>query len=547
MLKRLRRLKNAPLWARLAAVLIAFQAAVLCILVLYGELRGREMVAREQRTPDAINAELAQSLLREMSIVWMIGGLITAGAAVWFVIRLGASIQEIRRSAVRFASGDLRHRIEPMGSAELRDLSRSLNRMAEQLSGQINLLREQRNEQETILQSMQVGVIALNQDQRVLSINRVAQLMLGLPDDECRGQRLESVVTEGGLLRFAADALGEPTDLSREFELRTTAPLHVRAIAGRLRDAHGEPLGVVIILSDITHIRRLERLRTDFAANASHELRTPITNIKGYVETLLEDGALHSPQASQFLGIIGRNAERLGAIIDDMLALTSLERSDIQDRLVTQPTPVGAMLNAVRSHLEPDARSHGARVVIKVEQPLFAEVNARLAEQAVANLISNAIKYGPAGTTVTVSARPIAMKGDAPGVEIVVSDDGPGIAPDHVPRLFERFYRVDKARSRQQGGTGLGLAIVKHIALVHGGSIRAESDLGVGSTFYLVLPRVVDPEPEEIAEPAPLDTAGPVSLGLAAFRKRLTGSTPPPASPTDAVSPTGARPSDASS
>ncbi len=538
MLAKMRRLRRAPLWLRLAAVLIAAQAAVLLILVVYGELRGQEMLALERENRTAIDATLAQSLLREMSVVWLIGGLVTAGVAVCFVIRLGGSIQELRRSAVRFASGDLRHRIEPGGSAELRDLSRSLNRMAEQLSGQINLLREQRNEQETILQSMQVGVIALDPSQRVLSINRVAQLMLGLTNDECRGQPLESVVVDGGLLRFAADASSEPTDLAREFELKAAAQLNVRAIAGRLRDADGEPLGVVIILNDITHVRRLERLRTDFAANASHELRTPITNIKGYVETLLEEGALETPQASQFLGIIGRNAERLGAIIDDMLALTSLERADVQERLVTQPTPVGAMLNAVRSHLEPDARAHGARVVVKVEQPLFAEVNARLAEQAVANLISNAIKYGPTGTTVTVRARPTAMKNNAAGVEVVVDDDGPGISSDHVPRLFERFYRVDKARSRQQGGTGLGLAIVKHIALVHGGSVRAESELGRGSTFYLVLPRAVDPAPEEVAAPTP---AGGLGVGagdgaLDAFRRRTiaeaTGREGLPAGPT---------------
>lgn len=484
MARRLRRLKNAPLWMRLAAVLLVSQAAVMAALVVYAELRGREMVAREA-VGAIMTGELTLTLLREMALAALIGGFITLGVAVWFVVRLGGTIQEVRRSAVRFASGDLRHRIEPMGSAELRDLGRSLNRMAEQLSGQIGLLREQRNEQETILQSMQVGVIAIDESQHILSINRVAQLMLGLTSEEFRGEPLESVMPEGGLLRFAADALVEPTDLSREFELKGATPLHVRAIAGRLRDADGEPLGTVIILSDITHVRRLERLRSDFAANVSHELRTPITNIKGYVETLLEEGALDGPQAAQFLGIIGRNAERLGAIIDDMLALTSLERTNTQEKLVTQPTPVGSMINAVRSHLEPDAKAHGSRVVVKVEQPLYAEVNSRLAEQAVANLISNAIKYCPAGTTVTVTARPGVLRSGQAGVEIEVADDGPGISPDHLPRLFERFYRVDKARSREQGGTGLGLSIVKHIALVHGGNVSVASSPGEGSAFRL--------------------------------------------------------------
>jgi two-component system phosphate regulon sensor histidine kinase PhoR len=475
-------------------VLLASQAIVLVVLLIYGELRALEMMEREAQNPATINAALTQSLIREMAIVWLMGGLITAGAAVLFVVRLGSAIQEVRRSAVRFASGDLRHRIEPSGSAELRDLARSLNRMAGQLSGQFELLEEQQSEQDTILQSMQVGVIAVDESQLVLSINRVAQLMLGVHEGDPRGKKLAEITASGALLRFAADTLAEPTDSSREFELRTTGePLFVRALAGRLRDRTGEPIGVVIILSDITRVRRLERLRSDFAANVSHELRTPITNIKGYVETLLEEGALEAPQAGQFLGIIARNAERLGDIIDDMLSLTSLERADTQERLVTQPTPIGTMLNAVRSHLEPEARARGSRMTVKVDRPLFVEVNARLAEQAVANLVSNAVKYCPPGSTVQVSAHEAKLDKGAPAVEIVVRDDGPGIAPEHMPRLFERFYRVDKARSRAQGGTGLGLAIVKHIAIVHGGSVTAESELGKGSTFRLRFPAADDP------------------------------------------------------
>jgi len=337
------------------------------------------------------------------------------------------------------------------------------------------------------------SVIAIDAQQRVLSINRVAQELLGLSGAAARGRRFAELVHQPALLRFAADVVTEQGEMSRELELREKNSLIVRAIAGRLRDASGKRVGSIIVLSDVTHLKKLENLRTDFAANVSHELRTPITNIKGYVETLLDDGLDNPEQANKFLAIVARNAERLGQIIDDMLALTSLERADVSDRLVTQPTPAGALLHAVRVHLEPEARQKKIPIVLHVTKSLYIEANARLAEQAITNLISNAIKYCPPGTKVTVKVREVEVEGE-PFVEFEVTDEGPGIAPEHLPRLFERFYRVDKARSREFGGTGLGLAIVKHIALVHGGSIIAESELGKGSCFRLLFPPAADPD-----------------------------------------------------
>ena len=495
----MRILKNAPLWSRLALVLVASEAAVIVVLIWYSAVKLGHLSRDESRGVQP-TIESLDSALTEIVLVSAAGGLVVTGAAVLFVLRLGSNVAQIRESAVRFASGDLRHRIEPVGSFELRDLAGSLNRMAEQLSGQIALLQQQRNEQETILQSMQVGVIAIDHKQTVLSLNRVAQLMLGLTG-AARGRRLEETTDQGPLLRFAADALGEHTDLAREFEIKSEPPLHVRAIAGNLRNAEGEPVGSVIILSDITHVRRLERLRTDFAANVSHELRTPITNIKGYVETLLEEGAFDTEHAPRFLGIIARNAERLGAIIDDMLALTTLERVQAAEHIATQPTPVGPLLHAVRTHLEPDAKVKSTRVLVRLDAPLFADVNSRLAEQAITNLVANAVKYGPENNTVEVTARPDKLPTGTSAVSITVADHGPGIPKEHLPRIFERVYRGDKARSRQEGGTGLGLAIAKHIALVHGGTIDAQSTVGEGSTFTIRLPRAEDPAHTDPKDP----------------------------------------------
>lgn len=376
---------------------------------------------------------------------------------------------------------------------EIRSIAEALEQIRNRVGEQVELLTTQRNEQESVLQSMQVGVIAIDAQQRVLSINRVAQELLGLSGAAARGRRFAELVSQPALLRFAADVVVEQGEMSRELELRERGSLIVRAIAGRLRDATGKRVGSIIVLSDVTHLKKLENLRTDFAANVSHELRTPITNIKGYVETLMDDGLGNPEQASKFLAIVARNAERLGQIIDDMLALTSLERADVSDRLVTQPTPAGALLHAVRVHLEPEAKQKKIPIILHVSKSLYIEVNSRLAEQAITNLISNAIKYCPAGTRVTVTVREVEVEGD-PFVEFEVADEGPGIAPEHLPRLFERFYRVDKARSREFGGTGLGLAIAKHIALVHSGSIVAESELGKGSCFRLLFPAAADPE-----------------------------------------------------
>ncbi|MCR9215655.1 MAG: sensor histidine kinase [Phycisphaerales bacterium] len=422
-------------------------------------------------------------------------GLATANcvAGAIFLSRIGSRLAAISGGARSFIDEGQTATIAHSRIREIRCISESLDQIRDRVGQQVDLLTTQRNEQESVLQSMQVGVIAIDAAQRVLSINRVAQEMLGLTGAAARGRRFADLVSQPALLRFAADAIVEQGEMTRELELREGNALIVRAIAGRLRDANGKRVGSIIVLSDVTHLKKLENLRTDFAANVSHELRTPITNIKGYVETLLDDGLGDPEQASKFLAIVARNADRLGQIIDDMLALTSLERADVADRLVTQPTPAGALLHAVRVHLEPEAKQKKIPIILHVSKSLYIEANSRLAEQAITNLISNAIKYCPTGTKVTVTVRQVEVE-DEQFVEFEVADEGPGIAPEHLPRLFERFYRVDKARSREFGGTGLGLAIVKHIALVHGGSILVESDLGTGSKFRLRLPAATDPE-----------------------------------------------------
>jgi two-component system phosphate regulon sensor histidine kinase PhoR len=455
---------------------------------------------------------------RMVRLIALVGGisLVATLAVIYLVSRqLSATISGLAISAGRFAAGDLAHRIDRPPSRELAALADVLNHMARRLSEQIDLLRAQRNEQQAIYQSMSNGMIALDMDQRVLSMNRAAEQMLGVEERAARGRLLQEVVREPALNRFVAAAMAGDHAVSNEFRLSRRVPtptstgaarivgnssipglpgmagnaglglggLTVQLFSEPLRNVRDEAAGLLVVINDVTHLRRLESIRSDFAANVSHELRTPITNIRGYVETLQDVGVDDRQQSAKFLDIIKRNTDRLASIVEDLLALARLEAPNIKATLEKTATPMHRITDAVISQFDPAAREKRIVITSSVPRDLSAEVNAHLIEQAVGNLLSNAIKYSATGTSVTVSATAVDHE-----VEIAVADQGPGIEAEHLPRLFERFYRVDKARSREMGGTGLGLAIAKHIALVHGGRIGVESEVGKGSVFRIIVP-----------------------------------------------------------
>ena len=257
--------------------------------------------------------------------------------------------------------------------------------------------------------------------------------------------------------------------------------LHAHGTA--LHDARGQKIGVLIVLHDVTRLRHLENVRRDFVANVSHELRTPITSIKGFVETLLDDGLDDQANAMRFLGIVLRQVNRLDAIINDLLLLSRIERGNEDQRIETDAEPLVQVLQVAQETCEKKAQDKSIQIAVDCPCDLVAKINAPLLEQAVINLIDNAIKYSEAGATVRVTAAR-----EQSSAVIRVIDNGCGIAANHLPRLFERFYRVDKARSRELGGTGLGLAIVKHIMTAHQGSVQVESAVGRGSTFTLRFP-----------------------------------------------------------
>jgi two-component system phosphate regulon sensor histidine kinase PhoR len=235
-------------------------------------------------------------------------------------------------------------------------------------------------------------------------------------------------------------------------------------------------------------MKRLENVRRDFVANVSHELKTPIASIKGFVETLLDGAADDPADRRRFLDIVARQADRLESIIEDLLSLSRIEQSEEAGNLPREPVPIAELLAAVTADCLPRAADRSIRLELSCPDSLVAEVNAPLLEQAVINLVDNAIKYSEPGRTVRLSADEEPAAAGGPAVRIMVEDEGCGIDGEHLPRLFERFYRVDEARSRKLGGTGLGLSIVKHIVQAHDGTVAVQSEPGKGSTFTIRLP-----------------------------------------------------------
>jgi two-component system, OmpR family, phosphate regulon sensor histidine kinase PhoR len=409
--------------------------------------------------------------------------LLAAALGLFTSRRISQPLQDMRRGAERFAAGDFYHPLTVPDTVELGSLAMTLNRMATQLAEQIAVITQQRNEQEAILESMHEGVLALDTQERVITVNRAAEALLGVVATQAKGHTIQEVVRNVALQRLLVAAVHSPEPTTADIVLRGAGERFLQATATALRDAQGREIGVLVVLNDVTQLRHLENIRRDFVSNVSHELKTPITSIKGFVETL-RDGALEDHEhAGRFLEIIARHAERLHAIIEDLLALSRLEQDSDGYDIPRLETSLLEVIQAAILDCAAKAEAQHVTVVLTCAAELRAAVNAPLLEQALVNLLENAITYSNRESRVWVTAH---QEDDL--LVIAVRDQGIGIPQDHLDRIFERFYRVDKARSRERGGTGLGLAIVKHIAQVHGGQVLVTSVVGQGSTFTLRLP-----------------------------------------------------------
>ncbi|MFZ0285725.1 MAG: ATP-binding protein, partial [Terriglobales bacterium] len=414
-------------------------------------------------------ASRGQRMLLLGSVAGLVVGILISGLAAQSLAR---RLQSIIRFSERIAGGDLTARIQEGTGDEIGQIAAKLDRGVRYLEREFAALRTSQHELETLLNSMEDAVVAVGPDDRVQWAN---QSMDGLvPQGTRLGSPVEETVRDPDFLRAVRGA----SQTHSVFTTRATSIL-----PGRSFEVTAAPLpggGAVAVLRDLTETERVEKTRRDFIANVSHELRTPLTSIQGYAETLL-DGSGENNHSREFLDIIRKNASRMSRLTEDLLTLARVESGE--QRFDVQPVVPGELLHEAVESFEKLARSHG--VELRVEDSAAGAVSAdrEAIHQVFSNLIDNALKYAASGGELVLGARPVER-----GVEFYVRDFGVGIPSEHLPRLFERFYRVDKARSRESGGTGLGLAIAKHIVLAHEGAIRAESELNHGSAFFFTLP-----------------------------------------------------------
>lgn len=428
--------------------------------------------------------------IRTINLSLLIGGVLAAVAsgllAFAFSRHISRPLREMCAGAERLADGDLDFHLREPDTLELAVLARALNEMGQRLRQMIERLTQERNELKTVLRSMKESVIALDNDQRILLMNRTATHLFKTNDKEIRNRPISEFVRVSGILKL----LDSTTQTRHAQETEVILPagdqeqiLHV--IASPMEKKEQEMDGIVLILRDVTRLRRLEQARRDFIANASHELRTPLTSLRGFIETL-RDGAIEDPEdARKFLDILSRQSARLQQVIEDLLLLSRLERDAEPGNTVEfNPTPVQAILQTAAQTCRNTANEKQIELAISCPPDLSVSGNAGLLEEALINLIKNALAYSPPESRISLAAE---RTEDT--ILIRVQDQGCGIAAHHLPRIFERFYRVDASRDRDSGGTGLGLAIVKHIAALHHGSVTVESKIGTGSTFSLILPK----------------------------------------------------------
>ena len=414
-------------------------------------------------------AAVHRNLARATALALLLALLLAVAIAQTIASRL----KRILRFAEQVAGGNLSARIAESGTDEIAQVAMSLDRTARRLEENFASVRESRAELEALLNSMNDGVIAVSPEMKVRWANQAITSMVHRPVR--MGVPVTELVRHPDFLDTLRAALK-----SKRRESKIASSLGGRGSFS----ITAEPLpdgGVVSVLHDISEIERVEKTRRDFIANVSHELRTPLTSIRGYAETLLDSEDLVNGNAQDFLQVIRRNAERMSRLTEDLLVLARVESGE--EKLDLRPHAASVLVAEAVSAMQETAKQADVELAIASVPDVSVVADAYAVHQVFSNLVSNALRYAQSGKKVVLGASE-----HSGAVEFYVQDFGPGIAYEHLPRIFERFYRVDKARSRETGGTGLGLAIVKHIVLNHNGSVRVESSVGHGSTFFFSLP-----------------------------------------------------------
>ncbi len=421
-------------------------------------------------------------VLHTVAVASLLVGLATVPILFWLSRRVTRPILQMREVAGRVARGDFTERAPVRVSGELGDLAAALNDMSSQLAARIRELSEEKADLGAILAGMTEGVLVVRPDGRIRLTNQALRNPFAI-SEEAVGKTVLEAFRNVPLHELVSEVIQKGDVAARELTFLTPNERAYELSATRLQDSQGTLSGVIVVFHDITRTRQFENTRKEFVANVSHELRTPLSIIKGYVETLLDEQPPDEETARQFLQTIQRHSRRLEALIADLLSISALESQ--QARLNFEPVHMRAAAQSVVDELARQAFEKFVAVSLEIPEKLpLVRADAQRLHQVLFNLLDNAIKYTPSGGHVTIRAEE-----NNGFIETTVADDGPGIATEHLPHVFERFYRVDKARSRELGGTGLGLSIVKHIVQSHTGRVWAESELEKGSTFYFTLPR----------------------------------------------------------
>ncbi len=440
-------------------------------------------VLRIAKPVSAINRQL-KSIYYKI----IIGGLIVAVVAALLTLavshKISRPLEELKKSAELFADGDLGHKLPVANCQEIDAVAKAMNKMAGEIGKTIYTINRQRNEYKAVLSSMSEAVLAVDSKQRLITLNSSAAGIIGVDISHAKGRTFQEIIRNPALQNFVTSSLASNESIEDNITLhQDSSECLLLAKSDALQDEQGQKIGTLVVLNDITRLRRLEQVRSDFVANVSHELKTPITSIKGFVETLLE-GAINKPEdANRFLDIIAKQTDRMDAIIDDLFELSKIEKQAKKTEIEMEKGAIKYVLETSIELCLNKAKAKQVEIELRCADDIIANINMPLLEHAVLNLLDNAIKYSPSGSKIEIAAERTDEQ-----ISIAVTDFGCGIDKEFLPRLFERFFRVDKARSRKLGGTGLGLAIVKHIVQAHNGSVTVESSLGKGSKFTIELP-----------------------------------------------------------
>lgn len=446
------------------------------------------LILRTSRSVETMDRRLSQVIrtLQLLSLLFFVLAIFLAVSAGQWIRK---PLQHLVQVATRLSGGDLDARATVGYPREFETLGSILNTMAERLDWRIKSIRRQRDEYHSVLAGMSEAVVVLDDSLKILETNPAAERIFLKRRDEMISRPLLESVRNSEIQAFAEETMASVHPLRREITIfpgeggERELFFQVHGATLPVRMGLDRQARAVLVFTDITGIKQSAKVRKDFVSNVSHELKTPITSIKGFVETL-EDGAKEDPELlTRFLGIIGKQAENMHAIIEDLLQLSRLDEHSLgtSEFLVE----LDEVLQLALERIVEGVQDREIEILSDREESLRVRGNPGLLEQAIFNLLDNAVKYSDPHSKVSVR-----IERNESTVRISISDQGLGIPEDDLPRIFERFYRVDKARSRKTGGTGLGLAIVKHIVLVHGGSIEVESRLGRGSIFTLSLPLV---------------------------------------------------------